>query len=59
MIYVGRGVVHTGFGEVELLFEQVRHEAEQSDEAAQCGAHNVEIGEHEGRHGDGWLCFCW
>jgi hypothetical protein len=58
MIYVGRGVVHTGFGEVELLFEQVRHKAEQSDEAAQGGAHNVEIGEHEGRHGGDRLCFC-
>jgi hypothetical protein len=47
--------LRTGFGEVEFLFEKVRHQPEQSDEAAQGGAHNVEIGEHKGRHDD-WLC---
>jgi hypothetical protein len=35
--------VRTGLGEVEFLFEEIRHKAENGDESAKCRAHNVEV----------------
>jgi hypothetical protein len=42
-------------GEVELLFEQVRDQAEESYEAAGCRADDVKVDYGECRHGFGFL----
>lgn len=40
----------TCFGQIETLFEEVRDQAEQSDETPEGSTDDVEIGHRQGRH---------
>lgn len=45
---------HTGLGQKESLFAEIRDQAKQGDEAAEGGTHDVEIRLVQSRHGGGW-----
>jgi hypothetical protein len=50
------GSLLASFREVKLLLQQIRHEAEDCDEAAQSRADNVEIRNRKRRHLRTWSC---
>lgn len=45
----------TRFTQIKLLLHQIAHKPKKCDEAAQSGAHNVEVVDSERRHGCEWV----
>jgi hypothetical protein len=48
----------TSLRKIEILLQEIRDQAKERDKPAQHGAHDVEIGEHKGRHLGECLCVC-